>query len=299
MAKRQSLPSGSSDKKARSLKPGSFLYIWWRIRKKPLAMLGLVFVVTLFILSFLSPYVCKHEFNEIVMRRRFSLPSTEHLLGCDEVGRDIFSRILYGARYTLSISILSVMLSCVFGTIFGAVAGYFGGITDTLIMRCMDVLQAYPNIMLAIAIAAVLGAGFDKVIYAIGICGIPIFARLIRANILIVRNSEFIEAAASINCSTFRIIALHVIPNTISPIIVQVAMSIAAAALSASSLSFLGFGVQAPTPEWGAMLASARGFMRDYPHMVFFPGMFIMLTVLSFSLVGDAIRDALDPKLRD
>ncbi len=289
----------SSNDNTRSVKPGSLPYIWGRLRRNPGAMLGLSFVVILFALSFFSPMICRYDYQEIVMKERFSLPSLTHILGCDEVGRDILSRILYGAKYTLSIGILSTAVSCVFGVILGAVAGYFGGTVDTLIMRALDVFQAFPNILLAIAISAVLGAGFDKVIYAIGISGIPNFARMMRANILTVRSSEFIEAATSINCSTLRVIVHHVIPNAISPLIVQVAMGIASAALSASGLSFLGFGVQAPTPEWGAMLASARGYMRDYPHMVIIPGMFIMLTVLSFNLVGDAIRDALDPKLRD
>lgn len=288
-----------SQKIEKSMKPGSMAYIWKKISRNPGAMLGLIFVTTLFILSFLSPYICNYRFDEIIMKERFSLPSAKHLLGCDEVGRDILSRILYGAKYTLSIGILSTAFSCIVGVILGAIAGYFGGIVDTLIMRALDIFQAFPNILLAIAISAVLGAGFDKVIYAIGISGIPNFARMMRANILTVRNSEFIEAATSINCSTFRIILRHVIPNAISPLIVQVAMGIASAALSASGLSFLGFGVQQPTPEWGAMLASARGYMRDYPHMVIIPGLFIMLTVLSFNLLGDAVRDALDPKLRD
>lgn len=283
----------------KSVKPGSIAYIWKRVSKNPGAMLGLIFVVTLFVLSFLSPYICRYGYDEIIMKERYAFPSLKHLLGCDEIGRDIFSRILYGAKYTLSIGILSTAVSCVLGVMLGAVAGYFGGMADTLIMRALDIFQAFPNILLAIAISAVLGAGFDKVIYAIGISGIPNFARMMRANILTVRSSEFIEAATSINCSTPRIIVHHVIPNAISPLIVQVAMGIASAALAASGLSFLGFGVQAPTPEWGAMLASARGYMRDYPHMVIIPGMFIMLTVLSFNLVGDAIRDALDPKLRD
>lgn len=290
-----SVPADSGKKD----KPGSLPYLWKRLRKNPGAMIGLIFVTALFLISFVSPLICRYDYQEIVMKSRFSLPSFEHLLGCDEVGRDILSRILYGAKYTLSIGVLSVIVSCVLGVILGAVAGYFGGMVDTLIMRFLDVFQAFPNILLAIAISAVLGAGFDKVIYAIGISGIPAFARMMRANILTVRNSEFIEAATSINCSTFRIILHHVIPNAISPLIVQVAMGIASAALSASGLSFLGFGVQAPTPEWGAMLASARGYMRDYPHMVIIPGLFIMMTVLSFNLVGDAIRDALDPKLRD
>lgn len=280
-------------------KPGSLPYIWKRLQKNPSAMIGLIFVVLLFVLSFVSPWICKYDYQEIIMKSRFTLPGMDHLLGCDEVGRDILSRILYGAKYTLSIGVLSVAVSCILGVILGSIAGYFGGTVDTLIMRFLDVFQAFPNILLAIAISAVLGAGFDKVIYAIGISGVPNFARMMRANILTVRNSEFIEAATSINCTTFRIIIHHVIPNAISPLIVQVAMGIASAALAASGLSFLGFGVQAPTPEWGAMLASARGYMRDYPHMVIIPGLFIMLTVLSFNLVGDAIRDALDPKLRD
>lgn len=293
------MKKSSAKENAASVKPGSFAYIWKRISHNPGAMLGLFFVIALFILSFISPYICKYDYSEIVMKERYALPSLKHLLGCDEVGRDILSRILYGAKYTLSIGILSTAVSCILGVILGAIAGYFGGMVDTLIMRALDIFQAFPNILLAIAISAVLGAGFDKVIYAIGISGIPNFARMMRANILTVRNSEFIEAATSINCSTLRIIAHHVIPNAISPLIVQVAMGIASAALAASGLSFLGFGVQAPTPEWGAMLASARGYMRDYPHMVIIPGLFIMLTVLSFNLVGDAIRDALDPKLRD
>lgn len=295
MAKSQT----SSNDRAGNVKPGSLPYIWRKLSRNPGAMAGLIFVAALFVLSFLSPGICRYDYQEIVMKERFSLPSFTHILGCDEVGRDILSRILYGAKYTLSIGIPSTAVSCVFGVILGAVAGYFGGTTDTLIMRALDVFQAFPNILLAIAISAVLGAGFDKVIYAIGISGVPNFARMMRANILTVRNQEFIEAATSINCSTFRIIVHHVIPNAISPLIVQVAMGIASAALAASGLSFLGFGVQAPTPEWGAMLASARGYMRDYPHMVIIPGMFIMLTVLSFNLVGDAVRDALDPKLRD
>ena len=284
---------------SKHLKPGSLPYIWGKIKKNPGAMFGLIFIVTLFVLSFLSPYIMRHDYQEIVIRNRFALPSLEHLLGCDEVGRDILSRILYGAKYTLSIGILSVAISCIVGAILGAVAGYFGGTADTMIMRFLDVFQAFPNILLAIAIAAVLGTGFDKVIYAIGISGVPNFARMMRANILTVRGSEYIEAATSINCSTFRIILRHAVPNAMSPMIVQVAMGIASAALAASGLSFLGFGVQDPTPEWGAMLASARGYMRDYPHMVVIPGMFIMLTVLSFNLVGDAIRDALDPKLKN
>jgi len=207
--------------------------------------------------------------------------------------------VLYGARYTLSVGILSVLISATIGVAMGAIAGYFGGVADQVVMRLLDVMAAFPQLLLAIAISAVLGTGFDKCIYALGISGIPHFARMMRANILTIRNQEFVEAATSITCSKPRIIIRHVIPNAIAPLIVEISMSIAAAGLSASSLSFIGLGVRPPTPEWGAMLASARNYIRLYPHMIMFPGLFIMLSVLSFNLIGDAIRDALDPKLKD
>jgi len=280
-------------------KPGSLRYVWKRIRKRPMAMIGLCVVITLVVLSFLSPYICKYGYKTISMRDKFATPSWEHPFGCDELGRDILSRVLYGAKYTMSIGVLSTLVSCTFGIILGAVAGYFGGRVDGFIMRCLDVFQSFPGILLAIAISTVLGPGYEKVIIAMGISSIPGYARMMRANILTIRGSEYVEAALSMNCSTLRIIVRHIVPNAISPLIVQVAMGIAASGLAASALSFLGFGVQAPTPEWGAMLSSARNYIRDYPHLCIFPGLFIMATVLSFNLIGDAVRDALDPKLRD
>lgn len=279
--------------------PGSLAYVWKKIRHRPMAMIGLAVVVILLVLSFLSPYICKYGYKEYNMREQFAAPSLEHPFGCDEVGRDIFSRVLYGAKYTMSIGVLSTAVACVFGVILGAVAGYFGGKTDSFIMRFLDIFQSFPGILLAIAISTALGPGFEKVIIAMGISSIPGYARMMRANILTIRSSEFVEAAVSMNCGTLRVIRRHIIPNAISPLIVQVAMGIAASGLAASALSFLGFGVQAPTPEWGAMLSSARGFIRDHPHLCIFPGLFIMATVLSFNLIGDAVRDALDPKLRD
>lgn len=287
------------EKKAKAYKPGSLPYIWSRISKNPGAMIGLFVVVALLVLSFLSPYVCRWDYAEINIRSQFSTPSAEHLLGCDEIGRDILSRVLYGAKYTMSIGILATAVSFTLGVIIGAIAGYFGGVVDSFIMRFLDVFQSFPDILLAIALSTAFGQGFDKIILALGITRIPMYARMMRANILTVRSSEYIEAATSINCSTPRVIARHVIPNAISPLIIQVTMGIANAGLQASSLSFLGFGVQAPTPEWGAMLATARNYIRDYPHMIIIPGIFIMVTVLSFNLIGDAVRDALDPKLRD
>ena len=280
-------------------KPGSLPYIWNRVRKDPAAMISIIIVLLLFVLSIFSPFICKYDYREFNFSKKFNLPSLEHPLGNDEIGRDILSRVLYGAKFTMTIGIASSLFSCLLGIVFGAISGYYGGWVDGLMMRFLDVFQAFPQILLAIALSTVFGPGFWQIIFALGITGIPGFARMMRANILTVRSSEYVEAAISINCSTRQVIAKHVIPNAISPLIIQLAMGIASAGLSASSLSFLGFGVKAPNPEWGAMLSSARQYIRDYPHLVIIPGLFIMATVLAFNLIGDAVRDALDPKLRD
>lgn len=278
---------------------GSLLYVWQKICQNPLALGGIIVIAALVVLSILSPYIVPYDYSKTDMASAYMTPNAQHWFGCDELGRDIMARILYGARYTLSVGVLSVLISATLGVTMGALAGYFGGVVDQVVMRLLDVMAAFPQLLLAIAVSAVLGTGFDKCIYALGISGIPHFARMMRANILTIRNQEFVEAATSITCSKPRIIIKHVIPNAIAPLIVEISMSIASAGLSASSLSFIGLGVTPPTPEWGAMLASARNYIRQYPHMIMFPGLFIMLSVLSFNLIGDAIRDALDPKLKD
>ena len=281
------------------LKPGSLKYVWNKISHNRGAMGGLFVVCAIIVMSVLVPVISPYGYATIDMPISFATPSLTHPMGCDELGRDIATRVFYGARYTLSIGFFSVLISATGGIVLGALAGYFGGKIDTVIMRCLDVFQAFPQILLAIALSAVFGTGLDKCILALGLAGIPNFARLMRANILGIRSSEYIEASTSINCSRPRIIMKHIVPNAFSPLIVQIAMSIAAAGLQASSLSFVGLGIQAPEPEWGAMLAAGRGYMRDYPHLVLVPGLFIMATVMSFNLIGDAIRDALDPKLKD
>ncbi len=284
----------------RGKKPGSFLYICRRVWHTPTAMVGVGIIVIMYILSYSSPFICKFPFAKVDIMHKYALPGVAgHLLGCDELGRDILSRCLYGARYTMSIGIFSTAFTQVLAIPLGAIAGFFGGIVDTLIMRFLDVFQAFPQILLAIAIACVLGIGFNKIIIALGISGIAGSARMMRAQILSVREQEYVEAATSIGCSTPRIIAKHIVPNAISPLIITMAMGVAGAGLAASSLSFLGFGVQPPNPEWGNMLANARNYVRDYPHMVVIPGIFIMATVLSYNMIGDAVRDALDPRLKD
>ncbi len=262
------------------------------------AIIGAVALTALIILSIFSTQITGYSIDKIDIMNAFASPSMEHLFGTDDLGRDILTRLLYGTRYTLSIGIFSTAIAASVGIVIGAIAGYFGGLFDSIFMRLLDIIQAFPNMLLAIALSAVFGVGFDKAILALGVAGIPAFARLMRASILTVRGMEYVEAATSINGSHLRIITKHVIPNAISPLIVQITLSIATSGLAASALSFIGLGVQPPTPEWGAMLSAGRNFIRDYPHLVLFPGFAIMLSVLSLNLIGDALRDALDPKLK-
>lgn len=281
-----------------SLKPGSARYIWHNVSHNPGAMIGMILIVLILVLSLLSPIICKYTYSQIDMLNAKHPPSWSHLLGTDEMGRDLLSRVLYGARYTLYVGVLATAFSAVLGILMGAVAGYFGGVIDSVIMRFLDIFQAFPSMVLALAFCAVFGSGLNESVIALGLTGIAGFARLMRANILRIRSMEYVEASISINCPTNKIITKHIIPNAISPVIVEIAMGISRNGLASSSLSFLGMGVQPPEPEWGAMLASARDFIRHYPHMVIVPGVFIVICVLSFNLIGDALRDALDPKLK-
>lgn len=282
-----------------SLKPGSLKYVWRSVSHNKGAMAGMILMAIVIVLCILSPVICPFPYDKVTMADAYQTPNLTHLFGTDSMGRDLLSRVLYGARYTLIIGITATVVSAVLGILMGAVAGYFGGIVDSCLMRFLDIFQAFPTLILAMAFCAIFGRGVDKCIWALGITGIPGFARLMRANILRIVNMEYIEAARTINCPTWKVILNHVIPNAISPIIVEIAMTISRNGLTSSSLSFLGMGVQEPKPEWGAMLSQARDFMRDYPHMVIIPGLFIVITVLSFNLIGDAFRDALDPKFKD
>ena len=262
-------------------------------------MVGLVIIVVMIILALLAPYISPYPYEAADFKNRYATPSAEHWFGTDELGRDIFSRLLYGSRYSLRIGLISVAISAIGGIFFGALAGYFGGAVDNIIMRLLDVLQAMPGIVLAIAISAALGPGLTNSVIALSISSIPAYARMTRASILNVRKMEYLEAATSINCSNARIIWKHVLPNALSPLIVQATMGIAGAIMGAAMLSFIGLGVQPPTPEWGAMLSAGRSYLRDYPHLCIFPGVMIMMAVLSLNMLGDGLRDALDPKLKD
>lgn len=270
-----------------------------RLAKNKLAIVGLIFVFIMVVLAIFAEYIIPYPYDSQDLASALQGPSAAHLFGTDELGRDIFSRVIYGGRYSLRIGILSVLLSGSVGILLGAVAGFFGGKIDNLIMRVLDVFQSIPGLLMAIAVSAMLGPGFTNCIIALSISTCPAYARLMRASILSVREMEYIEAATSINASNTRIIIQHVIPNAISPLIVQATMGVASAILAAASLSFIGLGVQPPEPEWGAMLSAGRSYIRGYGYMVIFPGITIMLTTLSLNMLGDGLRDALDPRLKD
>ena len=280
-------------------KQSQFLEIMKRLSKNRLAMLGLIILLIEVVVAIIGPLVMPYGYNDMDFTSMCAPPSAAHLMGTDDLGRDIFSRILYGTRYSLGLGFLGIVMSMIFGVIIGAIVGYFGGLADTIIMRIVDVFQSIPGILLSIAISSSLGGGFFNTVLALSFSQIPSNIRLLRGSILNIRKMEYLEAADAINCSKFRTILSHVLPNSFSPMIVQGTMSIARIIMSAASLSYIGLGIQPPTPEWGAMLAGSRNFIRDYPYMVIFPGLAIAITVLSLNMLGDGLRDALDPKLKD
>ncbi len=268
-----------------------------RYRRNKRAMVGLVIMAVMIIIAILAPVIAPEGYDVQNLDDAFLFPCWEHPFGTDNLGRDVLVRVMYGAQISLRLGLLSVVISAVGGVAIGAIAGYYGGRVDNIFMRIMDVFQAIPPMLLAIAIAAILGPGLTNAMIAIGISGVPGFARLIRASILSVRENEYIEAARAVTATDARIIVKHILPNILSPILVQTSLSIANAILVASSLSFIGLGAQPPLPEWGAMISGARGYIRDFWYLVTLPGVAIILAVVSFNLIGDGIRDALDPRL--
>lgn len=275
-----------------------FKRIMKQMKKNKMAMLGLIIFLIELILLVLAPVIIPYDYTAMDIMAIQQGPSAQHWFGTDELGRDIFSRILYGGRYSVTMGLISVAISTTVGMSIGAIAGYFGGQVDNVIMRVLDVIQSLPAMLLTIVISAALGSGYFNTILALSVNGLPASARMLRAQIMKVRDSEYIEAAVSINCSRFRIITSHLIPNSLSANIVQATMAVANMIVMAASLSFIGLGVQPPTPEWGAMLSGARQFIRQCPHMVIAPGMAIAITILALNLLGDGLRDALDPKLK-
>ncbi len=270
-----------------------------RMSRNKASLAGLVILSILILIALLATWIMPYSYTKMDMGSRFASPSFQHLFGCDELGRDILSRLIYGARYSLILGLGSVGLSVIFGLVLGSAAGFFGGIVDSMIMRFLDIFSSIPGMLMAVVISAVLGSGFGNCILAISVSTMPQYVRLLRAQIMSIRNMEYLEASATLqNCSKLRIIVKHVLPNSLSSLIVTATMGVASSILMAAGLSYVGLGVQPPNPEWGAMLSGARSYLRDYPHMVIFPGIVLAVTVLSLNMLGDGLRDALDPKLK-
>ncbi|NNG00006.1 MAG: ABC transporter permease [Desulfobacteraceae bacterium] len=270
-----------------------------RFMKRKIAVLGAVIIVLFVFMALVGPYLCAYDPLDIDVLNKYQSSSREHLLGTDNLGRDTLTRLVYGARITFIISVTSVFIGSLIGMIFGVIAGYFGGKTDAVIMRATDVLLAFPGLLLAIAIVAILGTGIINTIIAIAIFSIPYLARIVRGSVLTIRNSEYIHAAKVIGASHLRTIIFHIVPNSLSQVIVNTTLNLGTAILTSSALSFLGLGVQPPDPEWGAMLSKAREVMRSTPIAALAPGIAITLVVMGFSLMGDGLRDALDPRSRN
>lgn len=274
--------------------------IWQRLLRNKMAMLGLFILIVLALAAIFADVIADYDTMVVAQNisERLQGPSAAHWFGTDEFGRDIFARIIHGSRVSLTVGLISVSVSLIIGGSLGAFAGFYGGRVDNVIMRIMDIFLAVPSILLAITIVAALGTNLVNVMLAIGVSGIPTFARIVRAAVMGVKDQEFVESARAIGAGSVTIIFREILPNCMAPIIVQSTLSVASAILSTASLSFIGLGVQPPDPEWGAMLSSGRNFLRDAVHITLFPGLAIIITILALNLLGDGLRDALDPRLK-
>lgn len=280
-------------------KKSRLLDIWRQLKKNKLAVVALVVLVIIVLVALFAPILAPYSYVQQNGKLSNAGPSAAHLLGNDKLGRDILSRLIYGSRQSLSMGVFAVAIAATIGILLGAVAGYFGGWVDNLSMRLLDIYQAVPMFLLCVALAAVLGPSLRNAIIALGIGTVPGYARIMRASVLTVREKEYIESARAIDEGNMRIIAKHIIPNAIGPLIVQITMGVGACILAGSALSFIGLGAQPPIPEWGAMIADARSVMRQYPTHALYPGICVIITVLACNLLGDGLRDALDPRLKN
>ncbi len=271
---------------------------WRRFKKQKVALVALIFIIALVLAAILAPVIAPYDPSAPDYNAVLQGPSGDHWAGTDAYGRDIFSRIIWGARISLAVGFLSVTLGALFGVTLGIVSGFYGGWVDSIIMRICDLLLAFPGILLAIAVIAVLGPGITNVIYAVAIFSIPVFARLARGTTLQLKRTVYVDASRAIGVADRVIMLRHILPGTLPNVIVYFSMRIGTSILTAAALSFIGLGAQPPSPEWGAMLADGRTYMGVADHLTLFPGIAIFVTVLGFNLFGDGLRDALDPKLR-
>lgn len=273
--------------------------VWRRMRKSKVTMGALILVIIIILSAILAPVITVYPYGGIDMKSKLLFPCFAHPLGTDNFGRDILTRIIYGGRTSLLVAIETVAIAAVVGVILGSIAGFFGGWIDGLIMRITDIFMAIPPFLLAVVVSTALGSGITNTAIAIALGLIPPYTRVVRGSVLTIKDQEFIEAATALGSGKAKIIMRHVLPNTLSPIIVQGTMFIGAAIMQISSLSYVGLGVQPPIPEWGSMISSGLGFIRTFYPIVVFPGIAIMLTIFGFNLLGDGLRDALDPKLKN
>ncbi len=273
---------------------------WRRLMKNKGAVIGMSFLVALVILALLAPVIFDYDKDVIGQNisERFTAPCAAHWFGTDDVGRDLFARVIYGARYSLAIGVGAVALGLCVGLITGSLAGFYGGVVDSIIMRAIDIFYSIPNIMTAVVIVSVLGTSTINLIIALAFSCASSFGRIVRAQVMTIRDQEYVESSYAMGLPTWKIIVKHILPNCLSPIIVQVTLLIGSTIISASSLSFLGIGIPAPSPEWGALLSAGRQYIRSAPYLCVIPGLAVMLTVLALNLLGDGLRDALDPKLK-
>jgi len=272
--------------------------VWKRLKKSKTSMLGLIVIVLLVLMAIFADVIAPYDPAAQDFKSAFQYPSLEHLMGTDNFGRDIFSRVVYGARVSLFVAAVSVVISFAGGVTLGVTAAYYGGAYETVVMRVLDAFMSIPTLLCAVSVSAALGTGLIQTSVAISVATIPQFARVTRAAVMTVKEAEYVEAARSIGANNARIMMKHILPNSLASIFVQTTLSIVNAILIISMLSFIGLGIQPPTPEWGSMLSYGREYIRDFWPMVMFPGAMIMITLISFNMLGDGLRDALDPRLK-
>ncbi|WP_096436410.1 nickel transporter permease [Alteribacter populi] len=284
------------ESKIESISPWREAY--WQLKKNKLAMVGLFIILFFITVAIFAPFLTSYSYQTLNAADRLQGPSSQYWFGTDDLGRDIFTRIVYGARISLMVGFFAVTGALIFGSLLGIVAGFYGRWIDMIISRIFDIMLAFPSILLAIAIVSILGPSLQNALIAIAIINIPIFGRLVRSKVISIRQEEYIMAAKAQGMKSGRILFHHVLPNSIAPIIVQSTLGFGTAILEAAALGFLGLGAQPPTPEWGRMLSDSRQYIQSAPWTVLFPGFSIMLVVLGFNMIGDGLRDALDPKMK-
>lgn len=280
-------------------KRSQWLDVWARLRRNRVFMACLVIIALLVLAAVFASVLAPYDPAALDPSNRFAGPSLEHWMGTDNFGRDLFSRVLYGGRISLLVAVLAVLMGLVVGGLMGTTAGYFGGLYETVVMRVTDILMAIPGFLMALCVSVALGTGILNTAIAIAASAVPSYARVTRASVLSEKNRQYVEAAVSVGSGHMRIILLQILPNILSPILVESTLRIGASIVAISGLSFIGLGVQPPTPEWGSMMSECISYFRDYPHLVVFPGLAIMVTIFAFNLFGDGLRDALDPRLKN